>query len=110
MDYPFGITATLITRTVVGLDSDNNDVYGDVPTPLPGCVFDPGGSTESVQGQDTVITRPRLFLPEGTVVTPFDKIMVGGQPYTVNGAPKYYTNPFTGTTPGPVLELERVTG
>lgn len=110
MDYPFGITATLVTRTVTGRDSDGNDVYDNVETALPGCVFDPGGSTESVQGQDMVITRPRLFLPKGTTVTAVDKILVAGQPYTVTGAPKYYTNPFTGTTPGPVLELERVTG
>lgn len=110
MTFPFGTTVTLITRSVIGRDGDGNDIYQDVQTVLPGCAFDPGGSTELVQGQDLVTTTPTLYAPAGTVIGPVDAILVAGQTFEVDGTPNTYTNPFTGWQPGVVVKLRAVTG
>lgn len=111
MIFPYGQPVDLLTRTVTGQDSDGNDVWGTTTTTIVGCAFDPGGSTELQQGsRDTVTTRPTVFLPAGTVVGAVDRVTVAGRTFEVDGTPLYYSNPFTGYTPGPVITLTRITG
>lgn len=106
-----GETVILITRTVVGQDGDGNDLYGEVQTPLDGCWFDPGGSSELIQGQETVIRRPQVGLPEGSVLpSPVDAVIARGIRYPIDGQPQAFHNPFTGWEPGIVIQLEGVTG
>jgi len=115
---PYGETVTLLSRTITGQDSDGNDVYDTVETDVPGSVFAPFGSTELIQGQDTTITNPTVYLglvdSSGNPVNPeaTDKVRrANGDLYDVDGEPQVYPpNPFTGTQVGPVLRLERVTG
>jgi hypothetical protein len=66
--FGFGETVTLLSRTVSGRDADGNDVYTTVETPVPGSVFAPFGSTELIQGQDTTIQNPTIYLGDPTVV------------------------------------------
>lgn len=107
------VTVTLITRTVTGRDQYGNDQYGETSTTVGG-VFAPGGSSELVQGQDTVISKPTVYLPAGTGVSAVDAIVVGGLRYTVDGQPADWTagSPFTGWVPQfpVVVQLQRVTG
>lgn len=110
MTWAFAITVTMITRTKTGIDRDGNDVYTPVSASLPGCAFDPGGSTELVQGQDMVITTPTLFAPAGTVVNPQAAFLIGGDKYEVDGSPNAYNSPLTGWAPGVAIKLKRVTG
>ena len=108
--FPFPEQAVIVTRGVTGQDGDGNDVYGETQTPTLG-VFAPEGSTELIQGQETVIVNPTFYLMVGAPVpAPTDRLMVRGQTFEIDGAPRVYHNPFTGEEPGAVLRLERVTG
>ena len=69
-----GQTVTLITRTKTGEDSYGNDVYGETPTDVPGCVVWPTASTENVQAEDQVITGLTALLPVGTDVSAVDAV------------------------------------
>jgi hypothetical protein len=110
MSWDFGITVALITRTKSGIDRDGNDVYSTVETTIEDCAFDPGGSTELVQGQDMVITQPTLYVPAGTVVDSYAAFLINGQKFEVDGSPNDWSSPFTGWTPGVAIRLKRVTG
>lgn len=107
---PFPESATIVSRSVTGQDSDGGDLYGTVSTVTSG-IFAPEGSTELIQGQATVITNPTFYLASGAPVPKAtDRIIVRGQTFDIDGEPRVYHNPFTGAEPGPVLRLERVTG
>ena len=111
--HPFGETVTLISRTVTGQDADGNDVFGLVETRVPGSVFAPFGSTELIQGQDTTIANPTIYLGDPAVVPKAsDKVRrENGDVYDIDGEPQVFPpNPFTGEVVGAVLRLERVTG
>lgn len=111
MTFPFGETVTLVHRSVTGQDVDGNDLYSNVETTVGGTGWDPGTSTENVQGGDLVIQLPRFFLPSGTVVSPLDAIRrANGRTYEVVGEPGDYRNPMTGWEPGVVVNVRRVTG
>lgn len=107
---PFAEKFTLLTRTVTGQDSDGNDVYGDVETPITGA-FAPAGSTELIQGQLTVISHDTVYLEEGSPVPgPQDKVVARGHTYMVEGRPGDYQSPLTGWHPGAVVRLVEFTG
>jgi hypothetical protein len=109
---PFAETFTILTRGVTGQDSDGNDVYGDVPVSTSGA-FAPTGSTELIQGQNTVIENDTIYLADGQPTPkPTDRIRreLTGDLYDIDGKPGVFLNPFTGDQPGAVLRLERVTG
>jgi hypothetical protein len=111
--FGFGETVTLLSRTVSGRDADGNDVYTTVETPVPGSVFAPFGSTELIQGQDTSIQNPTIYLGDPTVIPKAtDRVRrPNGEVYEIDGVPQVFPpNPFTGERVGAVLRLERVTG
>ena len=108
--FAFPETFTIVSRAVTGQDADGNDVYGDTETTTTGA-FAPQGSTELIQGQDTVLTHPTIYLVAGaSVPKPTDRIRARGVLYDIDGDPQVFHNPFTGEEPGPVLRLLRVTG
>jgi hypothetical protein len=107
--FSYSTPMTLVSRVVTGRNGDGNDVYQETTATVLGAL-DPGGSTEVVQGRDTVITLPRAFLPPGTVVNPTDAIRVGGVTYEVTGSANSWTSPFSGGALGVVVNLRGVTG
>lgn len=109
MTFPFGQPITLIKRTKGVRDSFGNDTWTTTSTQVTGA-FDPGTSTEQVQGQDVVTMQPRVFLPAAVDVAVIDAIQVGGQIFEVDGAPNHWTSPLTGWSPGIEVRLKRVTG
>jgi hypothetical protein len=112
--FPFGLTVTLIGKTVTGVDSYNDDVYGTTSTTVAGCLYAPGGSVDLVQGQEQVITQPTLYMPTGTDVTAVDQITVPGfGTFEVDGPPQVWPpHPRTGWQPtnSVVVRLKQVTG
>jgi len=108
--FPFGETLILVSKTVAGWDSDGNDRLADVRTTVPRCPVWQESSSELIQGQDTVITRTVAVLPKGTDVSAIDGIEWNGGSYKVDGDPAVFTSPFTGLTPGVVVQLEKVGG
>lgn len=109
MTFPFGVTVTLITRAVTGQDNYGNDIYGETTSTVVGA-FAPAGSSELVQGQDTVIDRPTVYLPSGTDVSAVDAVQINGDRYQVVGTPNDWSSPFTGWAAGVEVRLEKVTG
>lgn len=108
--FPFAETFTIVSRTVTSQDADGNDVYSDTEMSTTGA-FAPEGSSELIQGQNTVLTHPTIYLSNGAPVpSPTDKIRARGILYDIDGEPQVFHNPFTGEEPGPVLRLLRVTG
>lgn len=112
MQVRFTVPVSWVARTLTGIkDSYGNDVYTDTPVSTQG-VFAPGGSTETTQGGDTVVTQPTVYLPD-MAVTPVDRIVVNGETFEVDGQPRNWpANAFTGWRPDYPLEvpLRRVTG
>ena len=109
---PFAEAFTILSRSVTGQDADGNDVYGTTETPVRG-TFAPEGSTELIQGQDTVIANPTVYLNDGEPVpAATDRIRRErtGEVFEIDGTPADYLNTYTGYNPGAVLRLERVTG
>ena len=107
-----GETVGVIRPTVV-TDRYGNDewVYGTAVTHrICHCAFDPGGTSEVLDGRTAVITRPTLYLPPCSDLVPSDRVVVRGRTFTVNGTPAVWTNPYSATTKGIVAELEEVTG
>jgi hypothetical protein len=93
-------------------DSDGNDVYDPATVTVTGA-FAPEGSTELIQGQDTVISNPTIYLsPDSPIPAATDKVRreLTGETFDIDGQPAVFVNPFTGDQPGAVLRLERVTG
>lgn len=110
LTYAFGEPASIVTRQVTGQDGDGNDVYADVDTPVTGA-FAPAGSTEMVQGRQTVVSNPTFYLsPDSPVPTATARLRVRGRVYDIDGEPQLFRNPFTGDEPGAVLRLEEVRG
>jgi hypothetical protein len=118
MQFPFGETVTLHARGLTWQDEDGNDVSDptrDVVTTLTGVPVWPrnaseGRQGENTQGSDMLITGLSALLPAGTVVTAIDKVDVYGQSYEIDGEPGRYQSPFTGTNPGVLVNLTRITG
>lgn len=100
---------TVIERVKAPPDAFGNDTWTEVRTDVRG-VFNPGGSTEIVQGQDVVIVQPTVVLPPGTDVAAIDAVEVDGNRYEVDGSPSAPVSPFTNWAPGVVVKLRRVTG
>ncbi len=110
MNFADPETFTVITRTVTGRDSMGNRTYTPVETTVTGA-FAPAGSTELVQGQDTIISNPTIYLTDGTPApAPTARIVVRGVTFEVDGEPLVFHNPFTGSEPGAVVRLVRVDG
>lgn len=105
------VTCTFITRTKSGVDADGNDAYTSSSASVGGCLFAPGGSTETLGNQDTVVTQPSLYVPTGTVLpSPIDAVVVpvAGQ-FEVDGTPQSWPSD-AGTGYSIVIKLRQVTG
>lgn len=113
--FRFGQTVVLHTRTKSGVDGDGNDVFSNTAatfTNVPVWPSDGNGnsSNERLQGRDTVISGYSIFLPAGTDVQAVDYVEVNGGTFEVSGLPGIYLNPFTGTNPGVLVNVTKVTG
>lgn len=115
MDFPYGETAVR-QRATTSVDPYSGEATGpDWTTPdsldIPGCAFDPGGSTEPLeQGRTAVITQPTVYAPFGADVRAGDRLVVRGRTWEVDGDPADYRSPFTGWEPGTTIKLKVVEG
>lgn len=108
----FGEPIVLHSRTVTGQDIYHSDVYSSTDTATSGA-FAPAGSTEVVQGQDTITTQDSVYITDLTglpAVEAIDQLTVRGVTYDVDGTPALWVNPWSGETDGLVIRLRGVTG
>ena len=110
--FPFGEPVVFEARVAGSEDAHGNPTDSwSAPVTVQGCAFDPGASQEVFEpGRDPVTSAPRVFAPAGTVVTARSRVTVRGQVFLVDGEPAEWRNPYTGSTPGVVVTLEKVDG
>lgn len=114
--FPHGETVTVLTAGYVEdpYSDELSQSWDDVsPTEVDvaGVGVEPRPSGEpSQEARHAVVSGFTLYLPTGTVVTPQNRIVVRGGTYEVLGEPAEWVNPFTGWTPGVVVQVERVDG
>lgn len=104
-----GVPITLVKRTKGDPDALGNDTWTEQRVDVRG-IYNPGGSSEQVQGQDMVTTQPSVYLPAGTDVSSTDRIEVAGLSYEVDASPNQWISPFSDWNPGVEVKLRRVTG
>jgi len=106
--YPFGVRVDVLSTT--------RDEHGDTTTILvgaiDGCAVAPVTSTEDTDQRAQVDTIADLFVPPTAVsVTAQSRIrLADGTVWRVDGTPQWWSNPYTGWSPGAVVRISRVTG
>lgn len=73
--------------------------------------FAPNGLPEPHEpGRNAVQRGPTLYLLPGSDVNEYDRVIVGGRQYAVDGSPDVWTNARTGRQHGIVARLKSVEG
>lgn len=109
LPVPGSEAVTFHTKTGSTRDGDGNNVPIYTDTVVLGCLFDPGGSTELVQGQDVVVSQPTLYVPPAAAIPRVvDQATVRGVRYDIDGDPNLWSD--TEWTPGIVVKLKAVSG
>jgi len=109
-----GQTWTLLQNNVTGEDGYGNDVTTPASSPLPGCVFQPGQTSEATQGADQVTYDARLYYPQGLTIGPLDKVQappeLGSDIFDVQGDLSNWRSPFTQIPGYQMARLRRIIG
>ena len=100
---------TLVRRQSNGLDALGNDTWAETPVVVQG-VYAPGGSTETMQGRDSVTTTGIVYLPAGTPVDALAAVDIDGERFEVDGEPTVWRHALTGWTPGVEVRLRKARG
>lgn len=114
-DPIYGETVTAIRRTKGARNALGNDTLTTATTvSLTGAIFDPGGTTEQVDGRDQVVQTPRFLwvdtIPDLTAVDAIQR--ADSSVWEIIGNPLYFVNPYDDGDDTEVLQVnvERVTG
>ena len=113
MHFPAGETVTVLARAQTGTDRYGKPEFG---WPLPGaevggCAVAPRTSTEPVEvGRQSVITGLTVYMPSWVTLSPYDRLIVRGVTYRVEGEPGEWRSPFSGWEPGIEVAVTRVEG
>lgn len=112
--FAHGESVTVLTAgTVTDPYSGDASLSWDNPTELnvSGVGVEPRPSDEPVQNaRHAVVSGFTLYFPTGTVIGPQNRVVVRGGTYDVLGEAADWRNPFTGWTPGLVVQVERTAG
>lgn len=113
--FPYGDTVTRLRPTAAidpysGEATDADWTDPDV-LDVPGCAFDPGGSSEPAEvGRGSVTTSPTLYAPTEADIRASDRVVVRGRTWQVDGDPALWMHPMTGWAAGLVVNLKGVEG
>lgn len=115
MSLPHGETVTrlraIAASNVYSGQSDKLNWTSPDELDITGVAIEPTSSRETPEvGSDTLTVDLRLYVPYQVDIQPLDRVVVRGGTYTVEGARLDWRNPFTGDTPGSVLDVRRVAG
>jgi hypothetical protein len=109
-----GQTWTLLQNNVTSEDTYGNDVTTQTATPMPGCVFQPGQTTEATQGADEVTYDARLYYPQGITIGPLDQVQAPPELqsvlFDVQGALSNWVSPFTQIPGYQMARLRQIIG
>jgi head-tail adaptor len=115
MSLPHGETVTRLRATAAAdpYSGENTDLDWSDPVELAitGVAVEPVSVSEQVEdGSTQVIVDARLYVPYQADVLPLDRVVVRDQTFTIEGSRLDWRNPYSGDTPGSVLEVRRVAG
>jgi hypothetical protein len=114
--FPFGETVALITAGTVTDPYSDEDAESwadeDVSSvDVPGVGVEPRPSGEPLEdARNRVTSGFTLYFPPSVTPTPFQRVVVRGKTYKILGETAVWKNPFTGWTPGNVVQCELVEG
>lgn len=108
--FPYGVTVTVISRTVSGQDEFGNDTFSETTQDIPYCSVQPGGTNETTQFTDQLSSEVVVYLPYGTDVEYIDALAIDGDRYEVQGKPNTWASPFSGNTAPVEVRATKVTG
>lgn len=112
--FAAGETVSVLTAGTI-TDPYSNDAADDWDSPssvdVHGVGVEPRPSGEPAQdARNSVTSGFTLYFPADAVVTPANRVVVRGRTYDVLGEPAVWRSPFTGWTPGVVVQVERTEG
>ncbi len=113
--FAFGETVTRLRATPI-LDPYSNEVTGtDWATPdeldIAHVAVEPRPSSEPVQdARNAVVSGYTLYPPYACDISPADRVRVRGEVFQVEGDRADWRSPYTGWTPGSVVQTKRVDG
>lgn len=115
MDFPYGETVQVLTAGTVmdPYSGDPSPSWNAVPTSVDvaGVGVEPRPSGEPLQDARNQVTSGfTLYFPPTATLTPQNRVIVRGATYDVLGEPSVWVSPFTGWTPGVVVQVERSEG
>ncbi len=107
--FPHGETVTRLraATTVDPYSQESSADWSQPPAELdfPGCAVAASGSSEPLQtAREAVDSDFDVFMPADADVTPQDRLVVRGLVCEVVGRPFVWSSPFTGWTPGLVVQ------
>lgn len=115
MTLPHGETVTRLRATASANpysgESDSLDWNDPDELTITGVAVEPTSTRELPEvGSDTLTIDFRLYVPYQADILPQDRLVVRGDTYSVEGSRLDWRNPYTGDTPGSVLDVRRVAG
>lgn len=115
MNLPHGETVTRL-RAAAALDPYSNEAtvldWDDADElDIDGVAVEPVSVSEQVDDSGArLVIDARLYVPYQADVHPLDRLVVRSETFTVEGARLDWRNPYSGDTPGSVIEVRRVAG
>lgn len=114
MDFPYGESIAVLTAGTKA-DPYSGETTEDWSTAtevtIGGVAVEPRPSQEPTQDARNAVTSGyTLYLPAGSQIDAQSRVRVRGEVYAVLGDPAAWTNPFTGWSPGLVVQVGRTEG
>lgn len=113
--FAFGETVTRVRGVTVDDPYSGEDTAFDwdaaTELDIPGCGVAAGPTTDpNFDARDMVVSDFTVYAPAGTEVFPSDRVIVRGFACEVVGRPFEWRSPYTGWTPGVVVQANVVEG
>jgi hypothetical protein len=99
------------TANVYSGETDGLSWSSPATLTITGVAVAPAGTQEPLEvGAATVESDLTLYLPHSADVRPLDRVVVRGLTYEVQGERADWTNPYTSSVPGSVVQVRKVAG
>ncbi|MBA3781013.1 MAG: hypothetical protein H0X12_04060 [Nocardioides sp.] len=112
--FAHGETVEILTATQVA-DPYSGSTTDDWSAPTSELVYgvgvEPRPSPEATENaRNATVDGYTLYMPADTAITAQNRVIVRGKTYLVDGDAADWRNPYTGWTPGLVVQCKRIEG
>lgn len=110
MDFPHGVTITLVSTTTTD-DGLGNTTEETVTSEWGPCAVAPRYANESTDPRvSPVIVGKTIYGPGTVMINSDDTLLIDGETWQVDGLPGEWVNPLTGWAPGIEVPVRRAAG